>query len=85
MRKLREQSLTVHRGWLRELRIKKGWTMQELAEKVGVNADYIGYLERGQRNPSSPLALKLSAELHFPLEKLYIGALPRQDRSKKAQ
>ena len=85
MRKLREQTLEVHRGWLRDLRVKKGWTMQELAEEVGVRADYIGYLERGHRNPSFSLAMKLSEVLEFPMQDLYVNALPRQDRSKKAQ
>ena len=88
MRKIREQDSTVHRAWLRELRIKKGWTMVELAEKVEVTSEYIGNLERGQRNPSAPLAIKLSEILKFPVKKLYEDALPREERiiaKKKAQ
>lgn len=37
---------------LKELRINKGLTQQQLAEKVGVSVDFIGLIERGYRSPS---------------------------------
>lgn len=73
----------VHRAWLRELRIKKDYTMGQLAEKVGSAAQYIGDIEHGRRNPSFKLALALSEELNFPMERLYVDALERQYRGKE--
>lgn len=78
----------VHRQWLRELRLSKNLTIAELAEMVGVTAQYIGDIEHGRRNPAYKLALTLSDLLGFPLERMYVDALERQERviaRKKAQ
>jgi putative transcriptional regulator len=49
------------------LRVEKGISRQELAEKVGVNYQTIGFIERGDYSPSLELAFKFaevfSAEL----------------------
>ena len=37
---------------LREYRLKKGLTQQELADKCGLDISYVGGIERGQRNPT---------------------------------
>jgi transcriptional regulator with XRE-family HTH domain len=54
--------------------------MADLAAKAGVTPDYIGYIERGQRNPAFKLALTLSELLGFPVQKLMENALPREER-----
>jgi len=48
---------------LRELRIEKGWTQEELADKVGMHFTYIGQIERGVRNPSLVNLCKLARTL----------------------
>lgn len=37
---------------VRELRIEKGWTQEDLAEYTGFHRTYIGMIERGERNLS---------------------------------
>jgi transcriptional regulator with XRE-family HTH domain len=37
---------------LRKLRLEKGWTQEDLADKAGMHFTYIGQIERGLRNPS---------------------------------
>jgi len=37
---------------VRELRIKKEWSQEQLAEKTGFHRTYIGMIERGERNLS---------------------------------
>lgn len=37
---------------VRELRIEKGWTQEDLAEYTSFHRTYIGMIERGERNLS---------------------------------
>lgn len=52
----------------------------ELAELVGVNSQTIGYLERGEYNPSLALAFRLSDVFSLPVEKIFIRTRSRQGR-----
>ena len=53
------------------LRAERGVSRKELAAAVGVNFQTIGYLERGEYNPSVELALKLSEYFELPLEMIF--------------
>jgi DNA-binding XRE family transcriptional regulator len=53
------------------LRADRGVSRKELAAAVGVNFQTIGYLERGEYNPSVELALKLSEYFGLPLEMIF--------------
>lgn len=44
---------------------------RELAEAVGVNPQTIGYLERGDYNPSLELGLRISAFFDVPVEMVF--------------
>ena len=37
---------------IRELRILKKWSQEDLADQTGFHRTYIGMIERGERNPS---------------------------------
>lgn len=37
---------------IRQYRKKKGLTLGEVSHDIGITGAYLGYLERGQRNPS---------------------------------
>jgi len=50
------------------LRTEKGLSRKELAEAVGVNFQTIGYLERGDYNPSLELAFKLAEFFEVPID-----------------
>jgi putative transcriptional regulator len=44
---------------------------QELAEAVGVHYQTIGYLERGEYNPSLALALRIASHFGLPVEAVF--------------
>ena len=52
-------------------RAETGMTRKALAEKVGVNPQTIGFLERGDYNPSLELALRVSQVFKVPIEVLF--------------
>ncbi len=57
---------------LEELRAQKGWTQQELSERVGVSRQTIISLERGRYNPSIILAFRLARQFGVRVEELFI-------------
>ena len=46
---------------LRYLRLKKGWTQVQMAERLGIDRSYLSDMERGKKNVCLP-TLKLIAE-----------------------
>ena len=55
---------------LREQRIKHGLTLEQLAEKSELSSNYIGMVERGERNPSYMSLIKIAAGLGMPVYKM---------------
>ncbi len=53
------------------LRTERGLSRHDLAEALGVNYQTIGYLERGEYNPSLDLALRLAEFFALPVEALF--------------
>lgn len=52
---------------LRELRQSHGWTSQEaFAHHVGLDRTYISGIERGRRNPTLDIIVKLANGLEVP-------------------
>ena len=56
---------------IEEVRTDLGLSRQELADKVGVHYQTIGYLEREEYSPSLVLALRISEVLKTPLSELF--------------
>ena len=52
-------------------RTERGVARRQLADAVGVNHQTIGYLERGDYNPSLELAMKIAAFFEVPVELLF--------------
>lgn len=62
---------------IKELRKKKGWSQQKLAEVVGTSNQQIGYLERAQRSLKQTWMVKLARALDVsPAELLPIETPP---------
>lgn len=61
---------TIHNR-LPVLRAERGLSRKALAEALGVNYQTVGYLERGDYNPSLELALKLAAYFELPVEMIF--------------
>lgn len=53
------------------LRAERGLTRQDLAKAVGVNYQTVGFLERGDYNPSLSLAFALSQCFGVPIEAIF--------------
>lgn len=56
---------------IEQARSERGLSRGELADLVGVHYQTMGYLERGEYNPSLELALKISRALESTLEEIF--------------
>lgn len=53
------------------LRAERGLSRQDLADRVGINYQTVGYLERGDYSPSLELAFRLSEFFNLPIEAIF--------------
>ena len=53
------------------LRAERGLSRQQLAQAVGVNYQTVGYIERGEYNPSLDLAFRLAEVFGLPIEAIF--------------
>ena len=71
MRKRRDDPvLTAFGTRLRECRLARGWSLENLAHECGLNWSYIGPLERGQGNPTLLSLTRLADALGVPVSRL---------------
>jgi putative transcriptional regulator len=56
---------------LQELRAEHGLTRHDLANALGINYQTLGYLERGDFNPSLALAFSISEYFGLPIEAVF--------------
>ncbi len=57
---------------LEELRNQRGWTQQDLADRVAVSRQTIISLEKGHYNPSILLAFRLARLFEARIEDLFL-------------
>lgn len=68
---------------LRMKRIAKGYTLEKLAESVGVSINYISLLEKNEKaNPSDDIIVKLAMMLNIDEDDLFVeyGRIPLSTR-----
>jgi putative transcriptional regulator len=53
------------------LRAERGLSRLGLANAVGINYQTVGYLERGEYNPSLELAFRISQFFDLPIEAIF--------------
>jgi DNA-binding XRE family transcriptional regulator len=53
------------------LRAEQGVTRRQLADALGVHYQTVGYLERGEYNPSLHLALRIAEFFGLPVETIF--------------
>nr|WP_204264726.1 helix-turn-helix transcriptional regulator [Geodermatophilus normandii] len=53
------------------MRAEQGVTRRELADALGVHYQTVGYLERGEYNPSLHLALRIAEFFGLPVEVVF--------------
>jgi transcriptional regulator with XRE-family HTH domain len=56
---------------LRELRTERGLSQDELAARAGLDRNYIGMIERGERNPAIVNVVKIAEALDVPPSELF--------------
>ncbi|HEX2692727.1 MAG TPA: helix-turn-helix transcriptional regulator [Gemmatimonadaceae bacterium] len=56
---------------VKELRIDRGWTQQQLAEAVGVSRQSINSIERERYVPSLELALMFAQVFNCPTDRIF--------------
>ena len=91
MKQKKNPILLAFGGSIKSLRLKKGLSQRELAERSGLDVTYISGIERGVRNPSLKSLEKVSkglgcsiAETCKDLDKLDLKkCLPRKAKRKK--
>jgi putative transcriptional regulator len=52
-------------------RIEKGWTQQELADRIGATRQTIGLIEKGEYNPTLALCIRIAKALNRTLNQLF--------------
>src|SRR6266540_5312393 len=70
---------------VKHLRQLRGYTQEQLAERIDINAKYLSSIERGVENPTLGLLIRLARGLQVDLYELFqfeAGAPPAQLRRK---
>jgi putative transcriptional regulator len=57
---------------LRVLRAERGWSQQDLAERLEVSRQSVNAIETGRYDPSLPLAFRLARLFALPIESVFL-------------
>lgn len=66
-----KESLKILGSRIRELRKSKNLTQFELAEKIGLSTNFIGMVERGERNTTVDKIFKLAKAFNITMEEFF--------------
>lgn len=69
---MKEEVLILFGKKVRELRITNELSQEALAEKSGLHRNYVGMVERGERNPSLINIDKLAKALNVNLFEIFL-------------
>jgi len=58
---------------LRELRQERGWTQEEMGERLDISRQSINAIEAGRYDPSLPLAFSIARLFKLRIEEVFIG------------
>lgn len=56
---------------IRELRVEKGWSQEELGERCGLDRTYVSGVERGVRNPTLSVIERIAVGLGVTIVELF--------------
>lgn len=56
---------------IKKARVGRGMTQEQLAFEAGLNRAYIGYIERGERNPSTETLSRIAKALKVNLREIF--------------
>jgi putative transcriptional regulator len=58
---------------LRTLRAERGWSQQELADRLQVSRQSVNAIETGRYDPSLPLAFRIADIFELSIEQIFIN------------
>lgn len=61
----------MQRSYLRKARTDRGLTAKQVAKAIGIEEEHMTRIERGVRNPSLDVALRLEEFYGIPISKLF--------------
>ncbi len=73
MRRRASTTLTLFGKRIRQLRLKKKWSQEKLAEESGLHTTYISGIERGKRNLGIENVVRLARALKVDAGQLFKG------------
>ena len=56
---------------IKQIRTKKGFTQEELSERIDINPKYLSSIERGKENPTLNTLIRISESLDVDLSKIF--------------
>ena len=65
---------------LRVLRAERGWSQQELAERLEVSRQSVNAIETGRYDPSLPLAFKIAELFQLAIEQVFVSPSQENDQ-----
>lgn len=57
---------------LKALRGERGWSQQDLADRLGVSRQSVNAIETGRYDPSLPLAFRIADLFAIPIEDIFL-------------
>ena len=63
----RQRVLAAFGAAVRRLRTERGWSQEELADRVGIDRTYMGGVERGERNLGLVNVARIAAALEISM------------------
>ena len=64
---------------LKVLRAERGWSQQDLAERLEVSRQSVNAIETGKYDPSLPLAIRIAETFDLSIEEVFVS--PARHRS----
>lgn len=58
---------------LKALRAERGWSQQDLAERLAISRQSVNAIETGRYDPSLPLAFRIAALFETKIEEIFAG------------
>lgn len=68
---------------MRAARASRGWTQEELADRVGITVQALSRIERARALPSLETVVQLSDHLGVPIDHLLRGGRDRGDKRRQ--
>jgi putative transcriptional regulator len=66
---------------LRVLRAQRGWSQQDLGQRLEVSRQSVNAIETGKYDPSLPLAFRIAELFGVPIEEIFVSPSSRSSKA----